>query len=345
MENKIQIEQAFFGNGPSGYQLLDITDKKYSSLVTKYCGAIGTPDGISEVSPFLFSVPVAGNVLMFCCQRGEPDTSGRPTLFFHTMIAKCIEAEQFNVDAFTLFDAGYFKNHIADSCLPITLTVPLEKKQSASPTFAWDGSPLAIVSTREEKNVLRSLLGKHMNEIAWSSFAFQPLPEFSLYAISKYVIMPQDRKCVSPTGELLSSGQSKDDVRIMKSSNASSSGKARINWLSWLILSMIINIMLICVVFSLFKRKNNFQLSDISTRQFTTQDIMRVLNNNKQLKEEIKEEFRDDVINDLKNKFSIENKIDNMDFILKNRYLIRLKQNIKKEQGENEIENFTKKSR
>lgn len=312
-ENKIQIEQAFFGNGPSGYQLLDITDKKYSSLVTKYCGAIGTPDGLSEVSPFLFSVPIADNVLMFCCQRGELDPSGRPTLFFHAMIANLIEAKQFNVNAYTLYNTGCFKNHIADSCKPLILARPFEKLQSSSAIFIWDGSPLAIVSAREEKNLLCSLLGNHVNEIAWSSFTFQPLPNFTLYVISKYVMLPQDRKCVSSTGQILSSGPIKG-VRMMEPSMTSIQSKASKNWLSLFFLSMLINIVLICAIVSLYKQQN-------------------IISSPNPIKNKILN--REDVINELRDKFPESSKILNFDEIMnKDERLKGIIENPNKELGE-----------
>lgn len=254
----IQIEQAFFGNDQSGYRLLACTATRYSSLVTEYCNAIGTPEGFSELSPFLFSVPVDDAILMFCGQCGEPDASGRQTLFFHAMIANRASANDFNVNAFSLFAAGYFSKKNLHDCRPLVLAKPLASLDTVSKPFVWNGESMAIVSGKVEKQLIRGLLGTQVNSVAWASFAFQPLDKFKLYVISKYVNRPVDRKCV------LVSGQALPPVKSVREENSTRNNTSQIhrkpipktvkrNWI--LALSIFVNFILGYMVLTTEKTK------------------------------------------------------------------------------------------
>lgn len=204
--NSVQLDQAFFGNDQNGYCLLGCTDNRFSHDVAFYCNAIGTPDGFSAFKPFLFSVPKDDFLLMFCCQAGAADASGRRTLFFHAIIADRKVVNEFNVNAYTLYDSGYFSDSLIDGCLPIELSKPLTQSNCHPVPFAWNGEPLAIISEKPETTLIRALLGDSVNSLPWANFTYQPLENFRLYVISKYVNRPQGRKCVLPSGEVLPKG-------------------------------------------------------------------------------------------------------------------------------------------
>ena len=57
MTDKIWYEQAFYGSGVNGYQVLKNSAPQYDSIIEKICGAIGTPDGFSKMSQFLINYP------------------------------------------------------------------------------------------------------------------------------------------------------------------------------------------------------------------------------------------------------------------------------------------------
>lgn len=245
--NIIQLNQAFFGNAQSGYRLLASTDNRFSTDAAFFCNAIGTPDGFSEIEPFLFSVPKDNSLLMFCCQSGMPDASGRKTLFFHAIIADRKMADDFNVNAYTLYEAGYFSKSLIANCRPIELAKPLKQSNGASGSFGWNGESLAIVSGKPETTLIKGLLGNSINSISWSSFAYQPLDNFRLYVISKYVNRPRDRKCILPSGEILpNSSREASPPKANQSSTipqSSRGGNSRISKML-LVLSVLVNLVL-----------------------------------------------------------------------------------------------------
>lgn len=243
----IQLNQAFFGNAQSGYRLLASTDNRFSTDVANYCNAIGTPDGFSEVEPFLFSVPRNNVLMMFCCQPGQPDALGRKTLFFHAIIVEREKADAFNINAYSLYEAGYFSKSLISNCRPIELDKPLKQTNKILSPFAWNGESLAIISGKPETELIRGLLGHSINTISWSSFSYQPLDDFRLYVISKYINRPSDRKCILPSGEILPQGMretsSQKTNQVHSVSATSKSGnhkKSRI----LLVLSVLVNLAL-----------------------------------------------------------------------------------------------------
>lgn len=243
----IQLDQAFFGNAQSGYRLLASTDNRFSTDVANYCNAIGTPDGFSEIEPFLFSVPRNNVLMMFCCQPGQPDASGRKTLFVHAIIVEREKADAFNINAYSLYEAGFFSKSLFPNCRPIELDKALKQTVKVLSPFAWNGESLAIISGKPETELIRGLLGHSINTISWSSFSYQPLVDFRLYVISKYINRPSDRKCILPSGEILpqgmretSSQKSNQDHSVSTTSKNEKHRIARI----LLVLSVLVNLAL-----------------------------------------------------------------------------------------------------
>ena len=83
----IILQQAFYGREfHGGYKLLASTDAKHNDVIEKLCSSIGSPDGRSIVDPFFVNY-IAGNYrYMIRGVIGQPDVSGRETLFFHAYI-------------------------------------------------------------------------------------------------------------------------------------------------------------------------------------------------------------------------------------------------------------------
>lgn len=246
-ESAIHLGQAFFGNDRTSYRLLACTEGNYAADIAKWCCAIGTPDGFSTMSPFLFSVPHDNVILMFCCRPGKPDESGRQTLFFHCLFADRQEADQYRLNAFSLWQAGYFSSEVPTPCTPLSLSSPMPAEpQLPRPPFPWNGEPLAIISSKEEMPLLRSLLGTQVNDVAWSGFSFQHVNSFRLYVLSQYVNRPDDRTCVTTSGQRLALQPERHAAPVPPVPPApvpspSSTGKGI---LCLLILSLLVNVIL-----------------------------------------------------------------------------------------------------
>lgn len=355
-ESSIQLEQAFYGNAKSNYQLLASSSSQYSSVVTKCCEGIGTPDGISTVSPFLFSVPYQNVVMMFCCQSGEPDSNMRQTLFFHALIAERNKAELFNVNAFSLWKAGYFSSKLHNPCKAFTLSAPLPPDNTGSKAFSWGGESLAIVSNKEENQLMHGLLGKQVNSIPWSSFSFQPLNDFRLYVISQYVVRPQDRKCVTTSGEPIAvPSKPTDSSRYTQPTippKTSSFSKALV---VVLFLSLFANVLLVVfgspqtktvvkevpkeVVKVVYKEPEAEAMVELNNKLKNCENEIKKLKNDLNDKDKAIEELkknsitREKVIEELKGKFPEEKEIPALNaIVVKDGYLQRLRDS--KEQDE-----------
>lgn len=248
---KLKLEQAFFGNDRMGYRLLGISSAKFAETVESLCNAIGTPDGFSELKPFLISVPQNEMLFMICCQQGALDASGRKTLFFHALIGNRAEADSMGVNAFSLHAAGCFANTMKNPSEAIAITSPLYNAPTKNSPFAWDGGSMAIISKKPEDALLRDILGSQANAVAWSGFSFRSLDDFKLYVLSEFVLRPADRKCFSPEGRPIAGGSARTtiDQRQEKATTCTvEPSRSRPNWL--LPISLVCNaVLLACLLF------------------------------------------------------------------------------------------------
>lgn len=241
----MNIEQVFFGNDGLGYRVLASTSDKFSLEVEILCNMIGTPDGFSEVTPFLISVPRGEWLYMVCGRPGPLDASGRKTLFFHALVAERRQAATMNVNAFSLEAANCFTTIIPKQLRAVTIDIALPPGESNSrPIWLWHGGEAAIVSKRPENNLLRSLLSSKVNAVAWATFSFLPLEHFHLYVISEFVRRPQDRECYTRDGQnIVTRSEKGSDIANTGSCLPTSSRNRRVAILALLLgLSLAVNL-------------------------------------------------------------------------------------------------------
>ncbi|MDO4568914.1 MAG: hypothetical protein Q4D38_00855 [Planctomycetia bacterium] len=197
MNNKIHLQQVFYGHDGVQYRVLAASDKGLADVVEKICEQIGSPDSSEKVQPFLLSVPVGTKLIMVHVQEGAPDRLGRQTLFFHALVAERSEARTFRFHAFSLQKMNLFKT--TPSAVPLELDAKEikapELELESSVHFPGTDAPMYIRGAEPNPDRIRAL-GNQINEVAWSSFSFQALPlPFRLYVLSDRIIPPDNQYC------------------------------------------------------------------------------------------------------------------------------------------------------
>ncbi len=206
MSENIQFEQAFYGSGVNGYQVLKNTNSQYDNIIEKICGEIGTPDGFSQVSPFFINYPYGEIVFMIYCTPGLPDKYNRKTLQFHIIYGNIQNCLNNDINAFSLFEQGVFSNRLPDICKRLTINSSRIKPHiSGNAPFVWNKKALAIQCDAPQNELLKQLLGENALTYTWASFSFSPLPDFQLYAISKYAQTP-NIACCDTKGDIIHKG-------------------------------------------------------------------------------------------------------------------------------------------
>lgn len=192
----MQLNQIFYGNVGFGYKVLGASDALLSKKAAEICCAVGTPDGISELAPFLISVPVGNQLFMVCCSPGKADGVGRKTLFFHVLVGNRQEATQAGINAFSLWESKRFSDELpSGSILPVSVL----KLFGESGPPAWDGVPLRLPRKRPANLEIRQLVGSRVNDVAWSTFSFCNLDaRFKLYAVSEHIPLPAEKPMPLP---------------------------------------------------------------------------------------------------------------------------------------------------
>ena len=202
----IILQQAFYGReAHGGYKLLASTDVKHNDVIEKLCSSIGSPDGRSIVDPFFVNY-IAGNYrYMIRGVIGQPDVSGRETLFFHAYIGKNSELSSEGIGIETLIGINAFLPQFPDiPILPFRIegnsfSIPWENAE-----IQWNNTDMAIVSNRPKLNLICGILKDKLNTTNWASFSFHPLNDFKVYVISKYApIQPDDRLCLDEYGNIV----------------------------------------------------------------------------------------------------------------------------------------------
>ena len=248
----LTLNQAFYGrHSEKGYRMFASSAPQHNATIEKLCAAVGTPDGSSNVEPFYINFIENGYRYMISCCIGNPDDAGRKTLFFHAFVGNHEELKNAGVGIGTLINEQYFKNlYEPGPVLPVSIddsnyTLPWGKT-----TLTWNNEKLSIASNKPELSVITGILKNNIDSVAWASFSFRPLNDFQLYIISKFVSFPQDRKCVSLEGEILSQPTKRSSVQT-------SSGKVEIKSRKkgkiglFLTVSILINVVLLGVIFLL----------------------------------------------------------------------------------------------
>lgn len=192
----MQLNQIFYGNAGFGYKVLGASDASLSGKAAEICRAVGTPDGISELAPFLLSVPDGEQLFMVCCSPGKADGVGRKTLFFHVLVGNRDEATSAGINAFSLWESKRFSDALpSGSILPISVL----KLFGESDVPAWNGVLLRIPRKRPANSEIRQLVGSRVNDVAWATFSFCNLDvPFELYAVSEHVPLPAEKPTPPP---------------------------------------------------------------------------------------------------------------------------------------------------
>lgn len=206
----ITLNQAFYGRNPEkGYRMFASSAPQHNAIIERLCAAVGTPDGASTVEPFYINFIENGYRYMISCCMGDQD-AGRDTLFFHAFIGKHDDLKKSGVGIGTLIQEKFFKNKYEPGpVLPVSVEDSSYTLPWGKTSIIWNNEKLAIGSEKPELSMLSGILKNNIDDMSWASFSFKPLNDFQLYIISKFVAFPQDRKCLSPTGDVLSLPQHK----------------------------------------------------------------------------------------------------------------------------------------
>lgn len=193
----MKLEQIFYGNAGSGYRILASSDPALAETAAEICRAVGTPDGISALAPFLVSVPEGDKLYMARCCPGRADGVGRKTLFFHVFVGNRAEASRAGVSAFSLSDAGRFSESLPlGGCAAVQIDRLDDAAARNKPS--WDGVPVRLARSRPADAEVRNALGSRVNEVAWASFSFCNLEKpFVFYAVSEHTALPTTKKDAS----------------------------------------------------------------------------------------------------------------------------------------------------
>ena len=203
MSDTIFYEQAFYGSGIEGYQVLKNSAHQYNSVIEKICGAIGTPDGFSKTSAFLINYLHGDMIFMGRCIPGPPDRYNRRTLFFHIIYGNIQKNIDGNINAFTLLRNNVFIDRVPEQCSQIAVAKNEKLNFTNESPFIWRKTPLAIQCNSPQNELIEQLLGKDVNDYSWASFSFAPLPNFRLYAISEYSSTPVNIDCCDVKGNII----------------------------------------------------------------------------------------------------------------------------------------------
>lgn len=211
MTTSVKLEQLFWGNNGFGYGLLASTHADLNHIAEKLCQRIGTLDRNYDGTPILISQSFQDCLVMICAFPGKKDNYARKTLFFHALAVSREEAEQYRINAFSLYQAGLFRSELPGTLSPLILQDALPPLDLPAPMFQWDMKKLAIRCEKPENEAFCAILGEQINRCAWTTYSFTPNTEWDIYAITKESPLPQDRDCRSISGELLSTQSAKQE--------------------------------------------------------------------------------------------------------------------------------------
>lgn len=207
---KLLLEQLFYGRGGRGYGVLGMSPggAPFAARVEKLCGAVGTPGADYGGEPFLLSVPEGDCVLMVCGRRGAPDSMNRETLFFHAIVAARKDLAAAKGDAFSLFAQGAFAAKMpAGTVEPLRIDCKSDRDGSASRPSNGRATgasmPCFVRSSSPAPGVVRAFVGARANDLAWATFAFQPLDGFDVQILPPRIASPRSVNECDADGKLV----------------------------------------------------------------------------------------------------------------------------------------------
>ena len=216
---KITLEQLFYGRSERGYGILGSSPggRVLAARIESLCGAVGTPGADYDGEPILLSVPVGNRIVMLCGRRGEPDSIGRATLFFHALVADKTELSSAGADAFSLFSQGAFLGKMPAEEIDV-LCIDIAQRRAEAKATSFDVTfPCVIRSAKPAPEVTRGVVGENTRDRSWATFAFQPMPDFDVQILPPQVSCPRDLNEYDAAGRLvcsaaLSNGCAKDEI-------------------------------------------------------------------------------------------------------------------------------------
>ena len=246
----IKLDQFFYGrDSVKGYRLLASSNSAHNQVVERLCAAVGTPDGMSKMEPFYINHIENGYRYMISVCAGTSDDNGRETLFFHAYAGQHQELIQAGFGIGNLIQENAFSNSYKNGpVLPASFEETTSSLPWGTTPIVWDKQNLAIQSSKPELPIITGLLKNEIDNVSWASFSFRPLDFCRIYIVSEYVMMPQDRKCVSTEGKTLNSQRKKEISNPSNANNISVSPKSMSFRIPFLI-SVIVNVVLACFCF------------------------------------------------------------------------------------------------
>lgn len=337
----MSIEQIFYGRGIYGYGILGVSPggSSFASRVEAICGMVGTPGVDYGGEPFLISVPESDHVVMVCGRRGEPDSMGRSTLFFHALVAGKAEMADANADAFSLFEQGLFTDEIPAGEIA-ALSIDVKSADNAYPhpeNFVGMTVPCVIRSDKPQFDLVRAAVGDQALELSWATLAFQPMRNFDV------IVLPPRASCQRNVNEYDSSGRiirsvattrnSKEavpphkcpDERPFPSSGQTVSMTPKGNLSTMFVLSVAINIALavVCVALLASRRTVTDSPARPATAIVVTNTVKTVVTNTipAQLTDVQEAKVKSDAVkqflSELKERFPNDEKISDFDITIK----------------------------
>ena len=196
---RLSLEQVFYGRGERGYCVLAMSPgaSPWAGRVEALCGAVGMAGSDYAGDPFLLSVPEGDRVLMVCGRRGAPDSMGRETLFFHALVASRNDLAAAKADAFSLFARNVFAERPPSGKTASPLLVDTSggtaldgRSKGALDRAGVPAFPCLVRSERPAPDTVRASVGSRILDVAWATFAFQPLDRFDVQVLSPRVPNP-----------------------------------------------------------------------------------------------------------------------------------------------------------
>ena len=220
MNEKILLDQVFYGSGTLGYGILatSIADTKLANTVLNACLEVGQIPGSGLRAPVFLSRIIGACIVMARLCNGARDPSGRSTLFVHALVGSAQEVRNAGITTFTLADTGVFRDSVTDFSAK---TIEVEANRSSThPSSVALELPAAIETSEPDEKLMRQIVAGRETEMSWSTFAFEDMFGYDIICISKNAPRPSARAIYDSDLRLLRSKPNNRDVRI-KSTPAS----------------------------------------------------------------------------------------------------------------------------
>lgn len=193
MSRTLRLDQVFYGTSPSGYGILgtSLTDRSIAQSAINVCLAVGQNPGAGLVKPILLSRVLGDRIVMARLCNGSKDSSGRNSIFIHALVASAQEVRSANVTTFSLEDDGVFRHRMPDSpSMPIVVEA---RSRPEAPSSMQLELPAAIEASEPDIALMRRIVSGRENELSWSTFAFDDMPGYDIFCLSRLASSPEER--------------------------------------------------------------------------------------------------------------------------------------------------------